>query len=55
MIPWDDPDLAMEEDEGSGARAARIRKAELEQRAAEGDRFAVALLSGASLAEDPVD
>lgn len=55
MIPWDDPDLAVAEEETSGQRAARERQAELEARASNGDRFAMALLSGATLAEDPVD
>lgn len=34
---------------------AATRRQELEERAAQGDRFAVALLEGATLAEDPVD
>lgn len=55
IIPWDDPDLMADADETSGQRAARTRLAELQERASNGDRFAAALLSGESLAEDPVN
>lgn len=34
---------------------AKLRQQELEDRAANGDRFAAALLAGDTLAEDPVD
>jgi hypothetical protein len=54
-IDWNDPTLPVIVDEPSGVRTARERLAELESRAAEGDRFAAALLVGVSLAEEPVD
>jgi hypothetical protein len=54
LIPWDEPELAMR-DEDLSTRHAENRRKELTERAESGDRFALALLNGDSLAEEVVD